>query len=356
MKSFLKLFIIGLIVVLIAFIWIKKSKHEIKNDSKYNLETVESVNTNFSKTNAHVVPTSSKKIWKQEIEKRKQLEAIAERHKSRYKTPISFYGRVVDEKNNPVAEADIIMDWQDLKGSETSKLKTSSDNLGFFSLEHAVGKSLSVRVSKLGYYSMQYNPLIFEYAEKDNINYHVSDSKKPVVFYLRKKGIAEPLLFRSNFYGFPIDGTPIYWDVETDKRSQEPLPSADLIVSIKREPDDLAILQSKHIRQFNWSVIFETTKGAGLLESNEEFMFEAPNDGYYSRIEFRQSAGDKDWKPNVLKKFYIRVRQGQLFGRFEAEVMPKYNDSTAIHANYYLNPSGSRNLEFDEKKKLPGSD
>ena len=48
----------------------------------------------------------------------------------------------------------------------------------------------------------------------------------------------------------------------------------------------------------------------------------------------------------MTRKYYVAARGGALFGRIEIEFMPKYQESAAIAVHFFVNPTGSRNLEY----------
>jgi hypothetical protein len=83
----------------------------------------------------------------------------------------------------------------------------------------------------------------------------------------------------------------------------------------------------------------------GLLETNEEFPYFAPETGYKPRFEMQLDAANPEWTPLVKKQFFIRSRGGQLYGRILIEVHAIYNVHSAVEVNYTLNPAGSRDLQ-----------
>jgi hypothetical protein len=56
-----------------------------------------------------------------------------------WKTPIEFYGKVVDERSTPVPEASVTFLWTDLSTEGSSQRKTLSDERGMFSLKSGRG-------------------------------------------------------------------------------------------------------------------------------------------------------------------------------------------------------------------------
>ena len=103
-----------------------------------------------------------------------------------WRTPIEFYGKVVDEAENPVAEAKVNFSCNDLSATGTSYYKAQSDEQGRFSIGGIKGKLLTARVSKEGFYSSKRDNDSFYYAGQ-NVNF-APDQNNPIVFHLRKKG------------------------------------------------------------------------------------------------------------------------------------------------------------------------
>src|ERR1700760_2583116 len=63
-----------------------------------------------------------------------------------YKLPISFYGKVVDDSNQPISGVNVAFSWMDLSKEGTTQQNTVSDASGNFSLVGKTGKSLTVQV------------------------------------------------------------------------------------------------------------------------------------------------------------------------------------------------------------------
>src|SRR5437867_4251098 len=70
-----------------------------------------------------------------------------------WKQPINFYGKVVDESNQPVGGATVNFGWNDLSEQGRSTGQATSDAAGLFSLVNHSGKRLIVAVKKEGYYT-----------------------------------------------------------------------------------------------------------------------------------------------------------------------------------------------------------
>ena len=113
-----------------------------------------------------------------------------------WRTPIAFYGKVVDESNQPVAGVSVSFSCNDLSREGTSKYQTTSDGQGLFSLKGVKGKLLVLRLSKEGYYTSKRDNDSFDFAG-DGRGILVLDPANPIVFHLQNRGHAEPLLLPS---------------------------------------------------------------------------------------------------------------------------------------------------------------
>jgi hypothetical protein len=261
--------------------------------------------------------------------------SIQEWLERQYNISISFYGKVVDENEVPVSNASIEFEWANAKG-EGLHASITSDNLGLFSLTGVKGKGIAVNLFKEGYYtSKQLNQKYFRYSDDFGRRTFSPDTTNPIVFHLRKKGQGEALIHNLQLFGFRTNGPVQYLDLVQGKNSLTP--PGDLVVQFTRG-------ERNTDGKYDWSAIISVPEG-GIFETDEEFMFFAPEDGYQQSIEIRQSANESDWVSQAKKRFYIKSRSGNIYGRAEATIIPRYQDAAAIDLDYYINPSGSRNLE-----------
>ena len=181
-----------------------------------------------------------------------------------WQAPIEFYGKVVDENSNPVVGAEISFHWMEIPANDGSRsFNTESDSEGLFSLRGALGPSLSLSVSKAGYYTSRSTPNGFRYA-LGNETFH-PDPQNPVVFHLLKKGKGESLIAMKRNYRVPRDGTPVSIDLATGAFSTGE--TGNLVVQCWT--DD----QGKRSGQkYDWHCLV-TIPGGGLVLSDEEFAF-----------------------------------------------------------------------------------
>ncbi len=242
-----------------------------------------------------------------------------------YKMPISFYGRVVDDKGSPVSGAKMQCTWTDLSSNGTSKRDLESNANGFFSLEGATGKGLLIAVRKEGYKPyFSKNQFSFEYAMFADPNYHIPDKAHPVIFVLRKNRETEALIAHLN-------------------QEAELAPGQKKAFSIG--PGDAAVLVERLPNIGNgpggWAARV-SVPGGGLVISTEEFPFEAPESGYSPVVEVTdKTPKPPTWSGDNGAAFFVKTPKG--YGRITVRNTP---GMSWVYVSSYLNPKpGSRNLE-----------
>lgn len=271
---------------------------------------------------------------------RKFTEEIKADPSYQFNVPILFYGKVLDQDEEPVTEANIHIEWNKLKSSneiERAIVETKSDERGLFSLEGQRGGRLFVTPSKEGYYNVPTNLSFFEYADPGNDSFYTPDVKNPVVFHLRKKGHGVALVTSANGMrtnvklSIPMDGTPI----SVDLMNQKAAPAGPLQVSqvkpINLRPEEAT----------EWSFRMAIPDG-GFVEHHDEFPFEAPEAGYQPTVEFAFNRNQATWTDGIKKDYYFRFGNPPVYGRLHLETSIT---EAGARLTYAINPDGTRNLE-----------
>jgi hypothetical protein len=139
----------------------------------------------------------------------------------------------------------------------------------------------------------------------------------------------------------PCDGSVTRFDLLTGKKNT----AGDLAVKLTRNPVDI-----DRGKPFDWSIVFEISNG-GLQDIMDLYPNEAPADGYKTAITTNFPADMPKWTPSFNHPYYFVAENGRVYGRinisFQADFQPP---PTLFDAEIYANPSGSRNLEFDQNK------
>ena len=96
-------------------------------------------------------------------------------------------------------------------------------------------------------------------------------------------------------------------------------------------------------RMFNWKVRI-SVPGGGIVATPEEFNFSAPENGYLPYVETDMPASSDQWETSIKRKYFIKLADGN-YGRIDFDFLSR---NGVYRINSFINPSGSRNLEYDE--------
>jgi hypothetical protein len=210
-----------------------------------------------------------------------------ERFSQEVHRPIEFYGKVVDENEQPVERANIMLGWTHLFAPETSNnTNVLSDANGLFSLSGVVGATLSVRVEKEGYYTTVSgaDQASFSYSQNLGNQPFRPDSSSPVIFYVRKKDQVERLMARNVTLPVPRTGETVGFDPIRCKLT------ADGPLLFRFMPSNGGMkLQIG-------------AAGVGVQLAEGQFPFEAPDSNYPDTVEFNEA--DKKQLPSQIQCFF----------------------------------------------------
>jgi Carboxypeptidase regulatory-like domain len=285
-----------------------------------------------------VYPQISLKNQSREQAVDQALERMAADHHADWKTPIAFYGRVLDENFAPVSGATVHFGWTDLSKTGSSEKSTFTDAGGNFSLEGVAGKRLVVSVKKDGYYVPQDSVKNFEYGNPGEEIYHEPDAAQPVVFYLRTKHAGEALVKNTLDVVIP----PEHGVAKVDLRSGKVSPNGELEISVSKPWPPKPVLP-----RYDWGLQI-TLRDGGFLSTDEEFAVEAPASGYTESIRDEMRTGRSDWNVTIERKLYFNIGNPPKYGVLTLRTRA---NSQHVDITYVLNPSGSRNLEDNAAMK-----
>lgn len=286
-----------------------------------------------------ITPAEQKEVRKRNEEEVRIREESVKNMRKQFRTPIVFYGKVIDEKNQPVVGAQVKYSANSIDPTLTQEVhyegEVYSDAAGKFKIDGIMGVALGLNeVTHPGYYASTKN--------KDGAGYAMGrDSKVPDteekawVFRMYKKKEPVALIVGSGGIKVPVNGTSGV--IRLGAQSQ-------LQVEAWASPPP------KYTgKPFDWRVRL-SVPGGGLIESTEEFNFEAPLSGYQSFVEIDMPSGKEGWTESVRKTYILNL--GNTYARMSAYV--NSGKQVFVSVNYLINPTGHRNLEYDPAKKIDG--
>jgi hypothetical protein len=258
--------------------------------------------------------------------------------------PQDFYGKAVDQYERPVEGATVLGTLLWIQGIDIGERReqhaVQTDSQGEFQFAGFHASRLAVAITKDGY-EMNSRGKAYQAPNQEN---KTSPTERAVFHMWKLKG-AEPMIKARIHAYIPCDGTPTLFDLTTGKKVAT---GGDLSVRLIRDPVEIV-----RGRPFTWRLNLEIPEG-GLLEVADLYPNEAPADGYQSTITESMSADEKSWSPDLKKTYYFKAENGHDFGRITIDLTGDFQPPpTSFDADIYLNPSGSRNLEYDRSKEIP---
>ena len=122
----------------------------------------------------------------------------------------------------------------------------------------------------------------------------------------------------------------------------------DIRITLTRIPAQIKRGQQK----YDWTASVEAIDG-GVIESNDDFMYSAPETGYVSKLNIGVTAIDANWSADKKVSFFLKSRSGSNYGRVTLEFMTdSEKPKTGFSFHSVINPSGSRNLEYDPLQNM----
>jgi len=293
-------------------------------------------------------PPPTEKSLLKKIAANPQMKKLMEFGKAK-NSHVYFYGKVIDQHGKAVPNAKVyfsVSRWGYLT-SNGYFYDTSTGADGRFAIEGIEGFSFSVdNIEKQSYEFgggsidfrgyQRYAGLAPNDPRRSRLWTETSEVK-PVIFNMWKKAEAEPLVHDILEVGYRPDGK--FYRVRLKGVEEQ------LKISFIVDP------KGTNSNSLDWSMKLKVIDG-GLIESTDKFMNEAPLGGYMSNLSYEYKKDNKDFSDDIRKKFYLKARNGQVYGRLECRIHPYYNDIVAVDIKYWINTNGSRNLQYDPKKRI----
>jgi hypothetical protein len=247
--------------------------------------------------------------------------------------PLDFYGRVIDQDSNSLSGAKFelaVRHWStNTLGAIHIERETDAD--GRFDIHGETGDAFDIEaVGKEGY---ELEPGQRSYGAVGG------SFENPVIFKMWSTHIHEQLITEEKKFQIVPDGRPYVIDLIKGTIAESG--DGDLKVWVKRPAQITSGVK------YGWSSEVDVING-GLLQETDlnSSMYSAPADGYAQSFQFEQKVASGWGDSTGSKRFYVRLKNGQMYGRITIELFAYYNDHVPgmVRVQYALNPSGSQVL------------
>ncbi len=254
--------------------------------------------------------------------------------------PVNFYGKVVDQDSNSLADVSIRGEVLHVKvvvpapwggQDENIPIDQKTDMDGRFEIHGVTGRALQIEsIQKSGYE--------FESGLPKTFGASSGSIENPVIFKMWSTNIHEQLITGERKFQIVPDGRSYFINL-TDGTIAES-GGGDLKVWIKYPS------QTSPDQTNNWLSEIDVIKGGLVEEPLGTPMYMAPADGYVPSFNFQQQIREGQRGSIGDKPFYITLENGRLFGRIQIDLIAPFNVGIPglIRLSYAINPSGSRIL------------
>lgn len=281
--------------------------------------------------------------------------------------PIKFYGKVVDQNGFPVVNATIIIavSIPMLIPRAKPTYERYSNGKGIFFFDGVKGGNLYIRsITKNGYEDLSHGDKTSFIYRKDRTNRHVPNPEKPVIFHMRKKGENPVFLIADKHFdiGVRLPATENYYNFILTKRLKSKYREECKLIETNNY--DLKVAAVFDEEKSDWTVTLTATGENSGFAISDQFLSEAPEQGYEKKFVFTQHVvtdaermehlENYEWvkKKNKFKYenqyLYIKSRNPVIFTRMRLGGLSVNEEWVDINCSFWTNPYGQRNLEAME--------
>lgn len=263
--------------------------------------------------------------------------------------PIEFYGRVVDQNSDPVAEAQVIISISAYSAPITTYgikvdvkdviLKT--DKRGNFELHNERGTSLHLlKIEKKGFVFLYDDKQVDYYYSPAAEKKHHPDKANPVIFKMRKK--EPPTFVIPGGFGLSFVQGEVEKEIDLVTRRATELGKLGTSKFLKNEHVDIRIKAKMSEDKANYNITFNTPDDNSGIVERAELLYVVPEEGYKPSKTVTVPVTSQ-----VKKYIYIKSRKGSVYARLDIEIKAnKENISLSIKS--WTNSNGERNVDFDD--------
>lgn len=264
---------------------------------------------------------------------------------------ISVWGRVIDQYNQPVINADVYYAGTNTYlavGGGRGFVKTDAE--GYFEI-HTSGERLSLWGIR--------HPRVEEggYSKSTNKNLNIKSSNmypdwskhntknNPYIILAWRLGKYEGAI--SGGVDGDYDGNGKVYTLLLDQRiyknrRKEGKTAGHIYISCTRP-------HMESNRDYgDWEVHITPING-GIQETNDLYLNIAPESGYQPSVDIVMKKGGQRYKHELTKQYYFSSNYGKEYGSLNITLQPFWNvnkEACSIDISYKINPTGSRNLEL----------
>lgn len=338
-RTKVKLLAVVVLAALLCLFFLKRQSNQPSETSFKSKSTSNAKITNETvspasqgSANPEPVHSSSQAIQAEAEQKKQEMQRTAQL----WRTPILYYGKVVDESNQPISGVQVSFNTSSVDESLTKEHYDSgtvtTDERGIFKIDGVRGVGMVFQLSHPNYYLYPGNIMDYDIRDYPQKGALPNTEENALVFRMHSKGHPVSLVHRADGVNVPLDGTPTKLDMRGSDYNQK---IGQLVIEASGNPP-LRYNQ----QPFDWDAKITVPDG-GLIEYTNQFDFVAPDSGYQSSVEFAFPKETVGWADTVSKNYFVKLPSG--YARLNIYIGAKRPLFFSVEYDY--NPDGSPNLE-----------
>jgi hypothetical protein len=310
------------------------NKTDARDGSATNAEPAAPVSSSApsGETNSGTVMAPLQVLNAEAQQNKRQSESSAEL----WRTPILYYGKVVDESNQPIPGVMVSFNTSSVNEALTSEQYDTgtvmTDDRGIFKIDGVRGIGMVFQLSHPNYYTDPKNLTDYDIRDYPKKGPLPNTEETALIFRMHSKGNPVPLVHRVGGVNVPLNKTPTELILRGQDYKQQ---IGELVVEASGSPPPQYDQQP-----FDWDAKI-SVPGGGLLEFTNPYDFTAPDSGYQPTVELAFPKELVGWTDTVSKSYFVKLPSG--FARLNVYIGAK--SPLFFSIDYDYNPDGSANLE-----------
>lgn len=261
--------------------------------------------------------------------------------------PFTGYGRVLDQHDNPVANAKVEAHWWRNEVVIGVGIKTHTDTVwvdtdqnGNFSVTSPNGAIPRLYGVAAKGYEERWDLTPYADHKNDRENMMKNSEADPIILYMRKLNPTTFVLKNETGYSFKESMTHLCFTLNQGLlRKIDP----DLSKLRKPEQNDLIFIVSKNQDNSFTMQIQPIPAIGGSMQILNDYLYKAPAEGYGQQATITICPADGD----VTKYLYFTSRNPAVYSRMTMDFRIRDDGQLSFSSTTWTNPYGKRNLEWE---------
>ena len=344
MKRYVILAIVASVSLVLFLEWLRKDKDTRPKNSEIPQQTV-GVGDSSGQSDLHATESEPQAMVAKPLtvvtNQDNEFELLVRKSTEAANLPVAFYGMVVDQDSNALQNVTVDLavfeERVDSYPEHNERIRDLKRLAGADGRFEVVGSGLKGRIIEVSMLTKEGYEQEFPGRFCGMFGTQSTSFDNPAVLRMWSTNLHDQLITGDKTFNLIPDGR--HYAIDLVRGTITEGKEGDLVAWIRR-PESV-----QRGERFDWSCELAVPAG-GLLESQSQAMFIAPEGGFTNLFAFEEQANSNGPGCFQDKRFYVQLRNGQVYGRIVISLYPNFSrtKSGLVQLSYAVNPSGSRLL------------